>query len=264
MRLTSSFIPFVQFSAAETQNPRQNIPKACKRIFFRISVFYILSLFVVSLIVSSDDKGLLNSSGTASASPFVIAAKRAGITSLSSLINGVVLTSAWSSANHGILSGSRSLFGLALDGNAWKFFLKTHRLGVPYIGVSAIAIFMTLAYMTVSNSGTVVFGWFQSLTAASTLFQWITVAITYLRFYYAAKVQGIDRSTLPYRSPLQPFLGWWALGGSFIILLTGGFSVFIHGNWDIEDFFSSYFFPVFNIVCYLGFKLVKKTRIVRE
>jgi len=182
-------------SAAETKSPRQNIPKACKRVFWRVGIFYILSLFVVSLIVSSEDPLLLNSSGTASASPFVVAAHRAGINSVASLINGVVLTSAWSSANHGILSGSRSLYGLALDGNAPKFFLKTHRFGVPYIGVSAIAIFMVLAYMTVTESGTKVFEWFQSLTAASTLFQWITIGITYLRFHYATRTQGIDRNS---------------------------------------------------------------------
>lgn len=53
-------------AAAETMNPRQSIPKAARRVLVRILVLYILSLFVVSLIVPSDDPGLLNSSGTAS------------------------------------------------------------------------------------------------------------------------------------------------------------------------------------------------------
>ena len=42
---------------------------------------------------------------------FVIAASRAGIKVVPSIINAVVLTSAWSSGNAGILGGSRVLFG---------------------------------------------------------------------------------------------------------------------------------------------------------
>lgn len=30
-------------AAAETQNPRRNIPKACKKVFARVLIFYILA-----------------------------------------------------------------------------------------------------------------------------------------------------------------------------------------------------------------------------
>lgn len=74
-------------AAAETQNPRQALPQATKRIFARILLFYILTLFVVSLIVPYDDPRLLNSTGTASQSPFTIAAERAGVNVLPSVIS---------------------------------------------------------------------------------------------------------------------------------------------------------------------------------
>ena len=73
--------------AAETQNPRQALPQATKRIFACILLFYILTLFVVSLIVPYDDPRLLNSTGTASQSPFTIAAERAGVNVLPSVIS---------------------------------------------------------------------------------------------------------------------------------------------------------------------------------
>ena len=62
----------------------------------------VLSIFMVGLIVPSNDPDLLKSSGTAADSPFVIAAKRAGIKVVPSIINAVVLTSAWSSGNSGL------------------------------------------------------------------------------------------------------------------------------------------------------------------
>lgn len=58
-------------AAAETRNPRQNIPKAAKRIFFRVLLFYVISIFVVTLIVPSNDPNLLSSTGNAAQAPLV-------------------------------------------------------------------------------------------------------------------------------------------------------------------------------------------------
>lgn len=79
----------ISIAAAETKNPRRNIPIAAKRIFARVAIFYVLSIFMVGLVVPSNDPDLLQSSGTAAASPFVIAASRAGIKIVPSIINGM-------------------------------------------------------------------------------------------------------------------------------------------------------------------------------
>lgn len=71
--------------------------------------FEVLSIFMVGLIVPSNDKDLLQSTGTAAQSPFVIAATRAGIKVVPSIINAVVLTSAWSSGNSGKSALSKDL-----------------------------------------------------------------------------------------------------------------------------------------------------------
>lgn len=103
------------------------------------------------------------------------------------------MTSAWSSANQAILGGSRALMGLAQDGTAPKFFLKTHRWGVPYIAVGAISAFLPLAYTVLNASATQVFGWFQDLTAATVLWQWMTICVIALRVHYGMRKQGISR-----------------------------------------------------------------------
>lgn len=64
-------------AAGETENPRRNIPKAVRRVFWRILIFYVLAIFLVGMCVSSEDPRLLNaidrSAPGAAASPFVIA-----------------------------------------------------------------------------------------------------------------------------------------------------------------------------------------------
>ena len=46
-------------AAAETKNPRTAIPMAARRIFFRILIFYVLTIFMVGLVVPSDDPSLM-------------------------------------------------------------------------------------------------------------------------------------------------------------------------------------------------------------
>jgi yeast amino acid transporter len=44
-------IQIVAISGSETRDPRRLIPSATKKVFWRILIFYILSLFIVGLIV---------------------------------------------------------------------------------------------------------------------------------------------------------------------------------------------------------------------
>ncbi|OAX32680.1 hypothetical protein K503DRAFT_870014, partial [Rhizopogon vinicolor AM-OR11-026] len=114
----------VAIAASETENPRRNIAKAVRRVFYRILVFYILGIFVTGLIVPYNDTSLLQSTGTAVQSPYVIAMTRAGIKVLPSIINAGVMTSAFSAANSFLFCSSRILYGLALRGQAPKIFTK--------------------------------------------------------------------------------------------------------------------------------------------
>lgn len=74
-----------QIAAGEAKNPRRNLPKAIKRVYIRILLFYIGGTFIIGLLVPSNDPGLKLDSGDAGSSPFVIAISRAGIKGLPSV-----------------------------------------------------------------------------------------------------------------------------------------------------------------------------------
>lgn len=197
-----SGVESISIPAAETINPRQNIPKAAKRIFVRITLFYLLAVLIVGMIVPSDDAKLSVSTGTATQSPFVIAATRAGISGVPHIINAVVLTSAWSASNQGMLVGTRIIYGLALKGQAPKIFLRTTKFGIPYVAVIVQTLTSTLAYMALSNKSYTVFIWFLQLTASASLITWITILLNHIRLHQALKKQGISRHELPWSN-------WW-------------------------------------------------------
>jgi amino acid transporter len=228
-----------------------------------VFLFYILSIFMVGLVVPSNDASLLRSTGNASQSPFVIAARRAGIQAVPSIINAAVLTSAWSAGNSNMLGGSRILFGLAMHGHAPKFFTRVNRFGAPYVAVALIGVFMGLGYLTLSDSASTAFTWLQDIVSISTLVNWMCICIIYLRFQYGCRKQGIDRHReLPWAAPLQPYLTWFALVLFTLLLFTGGYSTFMRGHWDTETFISSYLNIPIILVLYFGYKLWGRTAII--
>ncbi|KAJ5332538.1 uncharacterized protein N7506_006321 [Penicillium brevicompactum] len=258
-----SGIENITLAAAETRNPRQSIPMAARRIFVRILLFYVITIFMVGLIVSSANEHLLGSTGTASQSPFVIAAREAGIKVVPSIINAVVLTSAWSSGNSNILGGSRILYGMAKQGFAPGIFTRINRFGVPWVAVALYAVFMSLGYMTLSSSASTVFTWLQNLVSISTLVNWICICVTYLRFYYGCKAQGINRhKELPWAAPFQPYITWVSLVIFVLLFFTGGFTTFMHGHWKTETFISTYFNLPFIVIVYGVYKFWMKTKII--
>ncbi|KAJ5862185.1 hypothetical protein N7455_006253 [Penicillium solitum] len=250
-------------AAAETRNPRHAIPMAARRIFIRILMFYVITIFMVGLIVSSADPNLLGSSGTASQSPFVIAARHAGIKVVPSIINAVVLTSAWSSGNSNILGGSRILYGMATQGHAPAVFKRINRFGIPWVAVALYGVFMALGYMSLSDSASTVFTWLQNLVSISTLVNLICICIVYLRFYYGCKKQGIDRfKELPWAAPFQPYITWISLVIYIVLFFTGGFTTFMRGHWSTATFVSTYFNLPFILIVYFAHKFWAKTKII--
>lgn len=197
---------------------------------------------------------------TAAASPWVIAIQRAGIKALPSIINAVIITSAVSSGNAFLYTGSRYLFALAANGHAPKFLLKTAKSGNPIYCVITTAIFSPLTYLSVSSGPNQIFLWFQSLTTMATLCTWSSICVAYLHFFGALKAQNVDRKTLVHRAPLQPYGAWVILVFFLIIIFFNGFAVFFPGHWATYDFITAYIgIPIF-VVLYLSWKIVRRTK----
>lgn len=254
-------------ASGETENPRRNIPKAVRRVFWRIAVFYVLAVFLVTLCVSSEDPRLLNAiSGSApgaAQSPFVIAIENAGIGTLPSVINGVILTSAWSAGNSFFYSSTRVLYAAALDGKAPRV-LRWQRFGVPYACVAATAALGCLVYLNAGGgSPAEVFFWVSNLSAVSTLVVWSAVCVTYLRFQAGLRWNGVERGSLPFRGPWQPFLAWFAIVFCLLVALTNGFDAFFPGRFSAKSFIPPYIdIPIF-ICLFMGYKMVKRTKFVK-
>ncbi|KAF7505648.1 hypothetical protein GJ744_000583 [Endocarpon pusillum] len=240
-------------TGGEMESPRRNLPKASKRYFYRLIFFYVFGVLVIGVTCRSNDPALTNGGQGAGSSPFVIGIKNAGIPVLDSIVNAVIILSAWSSGNSFLYISSRSLYSLAVSGSAPKIFKTCSKRGVPYYAVGVSSLFTVLAYLNVASSGSKVFNWFVNLVNTAGFISWICCAIVFLRFRKAIKTQG---KTVPYSSFVQPWGSWWVLGWFSFLLLINGFATFFPQNWDVADFFTAYFSVIIFALLYFGHRIV--------
>ncbi|KAL1410422.1 hypothetical protein Q8F55_004433 [Vanrija albida] len=253
-----SGIEFIGMAAAEVKNPRVSIPKAVRRLFIRLTLFYVLGILIVGMLVPSNDPKLLQSTGTAASSPFVLAFSRAGIKVLPSIINAAVLTSAVSACSTGIFNSSRKLYGLALRGQGPSIFARTTAKGLPWVAVSFVSFWMLLAFLSLSDGSNAALEWLSNITTLASFINWMAIAATFIRFKKGLEAQGIDRKSLHYYSSLQPFHAWFCLIALSIIVFFSGWKVFIHGHWSAPSFVSNYLNLPFFFVLMAGYALIKR------
>jgi amino acid transporter len=243
----------VGVGAGEARDPRKTVPRAIRTTFWGILLLFVVTIFLLTMVVPSNDPNLLSDSSDASASPLVIAAKRAGVRVLPDIINAVLLTAVLSAANSNVYSGSRVLLALAEEGHAPAILRRTNRHGIPTVCVAFTAAFGLLAFLNESAEGGQVFNWLLNITGVAGLTTWASTCLSHLYFMRALRAQGIPRESLPYVSRFQPYTAVYGLFFNVLVMFTQGFTVFI--DWSTSDFFAAYISLILFAVLWAGHKL---------
>lgn len=250
--------------AGEVAQPRKNIALAAKRTYIRIYLFYIGGVFFLNTLCSSVNPDLVANASLAGAasSPWVIGIKSVGVTGLDSVVNAVVMTSAWSCGNGFTYGAARSAYSAALAGYIPRIFSYCLKNGCPIVSVLACMLVGTLAYMSCSEASNTVFNWFINLSTTGLLTTYLVMWGCYFKFRKAVVAQSADQVDDKYfKVPklMSPWLCYWAAFFNFLVLLFNGFWVFFPGQMSAANLFTSYFAPIFFGILYVGWKFIKKT-----
>ncbi|UPK95414.1 hypothetical protein LCI18_006349 [Fusarium solani-melongenae] len=251
----------VGMTFGETPNPRKNVPRAVKQTFWRIAVFYILGILVLGMAVPYNSEKLIGATKQATsgaASPFVVSVSMAGVGVFPDFINACLLVFTLSAASSDIYCSSRSLYGLAKDGQAPRIFAKARENGNPIYAVAAASVCIALGYMNASKSSSTVFGYFVSLVTVFAVLNWVAILITHIRFRQALKAQGIATSDLPYKGFMQPYGSYFALFISILVIIFNGYDAFIP-HFKVDVFILKYIGTIIFAGNVTWWKLVKKT-----
>lgn len=190
-------------------------------MFWRISFCYILSLFILGLIVPSDDENLLNASGAHTKySPFVIAIRLAGIKVLPSIFNAIITISVISVANSCTFASTRTMQALAERGMAPKFLAYVDKKGRPIWGIVIQLAFGLIAFVGESNKEGTVFNWLLALSGLSNFFVWASICLAHIRFRSAWKAQGHVKAELPYEAMFGVVGSWYGMILNIVCLIA--------------------------------------------
>ncbi|AGO13701.1 AaceriAGL171Wp [[Ashbya] aceris (nom. inval.)] len=285
-------------ASGEAVNPRKTLPSATKRAFTKIVTLYILSITFVGLNMYSGDPRLLrygvdiptvvfrNTPGlqwqldyscmeqdiiqlhnmeNGNRSPWILALQSFGLCSLASAFNGILVFFGISAACSSLFASSRTLYSMATQQKAPKLFQACTSYGVPWIAILFSGSFGIIAYISVANSSMADFQTLSSIASGTNAIIWLGLNVSFLRFYYALQRRPdiISRNdpTYPYRSPMQPFLSYYGLIGSGLLVIFMGFTNFLHGFWSTRSFLSSYGGLIFFTISYFAYKLFGASKI---
>ncbi|KAK4129578.1 amino acid permease [Parathielavia appendiculata] len=285
----------VGLAAAETANPRRSLPTAIKQVFWRITLFYIVSLTLIGLLVPHNHPRLLGakSAADASASPFVIAIESAGIAILPGVMNSVILVAVISVGNSAVFGSSRTLAALADQRQAPRILGYVDRRGRPLVAILVAALVGLLGYLAeLEEQQSDVLNWLLAVSGLSSVFTWGSICLAHIRFRKAWRFKGRGLGELAFRSQVGVAGSWVGLMLNVLVLVaqfwtaawpvphshgsskgqvmgdegTGGGTGLgaIESPRDVaQNFFLEYLCAPIVLACYVGYKLWYRTAAVK-
>lgn len=253
----------VGLAAAEADNPRKTLPKATKQVFWRISLFYVVSLFILGLIIPSDDEKLSMASGANSRySPFVRALQEAKIKALPSVMNAVITLSVISVANSCTFGSTRTIQALALHGMAPGIFKRVDKHGRPWVAMIFALAFGFLAFIRLTPKGGEAFNWLLALSGLSSFFTWGSICLAHICYRRAWKLAGRELDEIPFTAMFGVIGSWIGFLLNCLCLIASFYvSLYPVGgpNLDAQGFFMNYLAGPIVILFFVGHKIYSRT-----
>ncbi|USX56968.1 amino acid permease [Lentzea sp. HUAS12] len=234
-------IELVGIAAGETKDPEKVMPRAINGVVYRIAIFYVGSVLLLTMLLPWDHF-------TGTESPFVTVFSALGVPVVGDIMNAVVLTAALSSCNSGLYSTGRILRSLAQKGEAPAVTGRMNSRHVPYGGILftgvAYLFGVVLNYVVPKEAFDIAIA-VASLGVVST---WATLIICQLRLRKKALAGEIQRPS--YRMPGAPYTSYGTL--AFLALVIGQMA--FAGTAEKIAFWS---IPVLALVLFVGWRFVK-------
>lgn len=159
----------------ESDNPKKAVHTVINSVVWRILLFYIGSILIISMLIPASDAAKLQN-------PFASIFDTLGIPYAGTIVQMVVLTSVLSCLNSALYTNSRMLFSLALDGEAPKYFTKLSKSGVPVRAVWASTLFAFVAvFLKFADIKIDLFGFIANAAGAICLLVYLIIAMSHIR-----------------------------------------------------------------------------------
>lgn len=196
----------VGVAAGESDSPSSSIPRAIRTIFWRILLFYLLTMLIISTLIHYTDPRLIHANTQhISMSPFTIILSSSGLHHAASLMNFIILIAVLSAANSDLYSATRILFSMSKKGEVAPIFSKCTVRGIPIYALLFTAMIGATVFLTSIFGRGQVFFWLINLSTLAGIIAWIGIAISHYGFRMHLKRKNQSPHSLPFYAKLFPF-----------------------------------------------------------
>jgi GABA permease len=202
----------VTIAAAESPNPEMGIRKAVNSVIWRISLFYLGSIFIVVSLVAWNVNGLTDRGSYQSVLDQI------GLGRFSTLLELVILTAVASCLNSALYTASRMAYSLSTRGDAPASWSRTTSSGVPS---RAIIVSTAVGFLGVVGNYVLpgeIFGYLLATSGAIALFVYLVIALSQLRMRRELDAMGVQPAVRMWAFPALTWLTIAFIAGVLVIM----------------------------------------------
>lgn len=198
-------IEIVTIAAAESQEPERSIATAVRAVIWRIAVFYLGSVLVMTFLLPYSQ---IDNAETAAESPFTAVLSQANLPGVVGFMEVVIVLALLSAFNAQIFATSRLVHDLAREGDAPALFKTLSSAKVP---INAVILSMVFAFLSVGLqwwNPTGLLDFLLNAVGGCLLVVWLMIVLSYLKLHPQLER---DREITTVRMWGWPWLAWVTL-----------------------------------------------------
>ncbi|MEG1709697.1 MAG: amino acid permease, partial [Acinetobacter sp.] len=191
-------------AAGETRDPAKNVPKAINAAIWRLLIFFVGTIVVISALLPHQMAGL-NAEGVSN-SPFVTVFTYIGIPYAEDIIRFVIITALLSAANSGLYAASRMMWSLSDKKQLPAVFSKVNRRGIPFIAIIVTMFGALPGLLSEQFAAETIFKNLLGVAAFTMVVVWMSICLSQFNFRRQWYKTGHTAKELGFAAPLFPIL----------------------------------------------------------
>ncbi|TCM69909.1 S-methylmethionine:proton symporter (AAT family) [Acinetobacter calcoaceticus] len=203
-------------AAGETQDPAKNVPKAINAAIWRLLIFFVGTIIVISALLPYQATGL--HSEEISNSPFVTVFAYIGIPYAEDIIRFVIITALLSAANSGLYAASRMMYSLSVKKQLPKVFSTLSKSGTPIIALIVTMMGSLPGLLSEKFGAEFIFKNLLGVAAFTMVIVWMSICLSQYNFRRRWYKDGHTQHDLKFVAPFYPIV---PILGFVFCLITG-------------------------------------------
>lgn len=226
-------------ASGEAQNPEVSIPKSIKYVFWRLTLFYVLSIAIITLLIPYTDVRLTYQDNVMM-SPYTLIFGRFITTYAGDLVNFIILIAVLSAANASMYSSTRILWYLGKTNQVPKVFAKLNSHAIPVLALLASMLVGSLVFVSSFIGNGKLFTYLVQISSLSGFIAWFGIALSHYQFRKKYLPFNGGCAILKYKAKFYPYAQVISMIVLIFVITAQCIPMFMSHNFEIKDFFIIY------------------------